>query len=149
MRLVLIALVVALLALDLARTGSDEFSCRAEIARAEEEIGILRRHCDDLRVGTQVRLFARVRDTEIDPGAELSPLELTRRPTPWERAVQGEETGNRAYAIEKLAPPRGWRLGDWLRAREGGIDVLSSTYAARSGERVDVATEVEIRRNRR
>lgn len=145
----MIALVVALLALDLARTGSDEFACRAALARAEEEIGILLRHQDDLRVGTQVRLFARVRETGIDPGTELSPLQLTRRPTPWERAVETEESGNRAYAVEKLVPLRGWRLGDWLRAREARIEGMTSSRAARSAARMHRETEVENRRNRR
>jgi hypothetical protein len=118
-RISLIALAVAALATDLVRTGSDELAHRAEIARAEDEIVVLRRHHADLRIATQRRILARIGASGLTPGEELARLELRREATPWER--DRPERQNRAYASETGWPTR-IGLEEWLRAREGTID---------------------------
>jgi len=121
-RVVIIALVVAFLAFDLVRLGSVEYAYRAEIARAEEEIGILRRHRADLRVGTQQRLIACIGPSRVTAGGELARLELRRESTPWEGAVGLADRLPSALAVARAETTIGRVLGDWLEVREGAGD---------------------------
>jgi len=126
-RIALAATVVALLAFDLARLGCVELAYRAEIERAEEEIGILRRHRADLRSGTQQRLIASLGPSRVIASGELARLDLRREPTPWE---QGTREGSvrladrlpSALAVARADTTLGRVLGEWLDVREGTDD---------------------------
>jgi hypothetical protein len=118
-RVAIVALVVAVLAFDLVRLGSLEYAYRAEMARAETEIGILRRHRADLRVGTQQRLIASVGRSRVDAPERLAHLELRRESTPWEDSTGLAERLPSALAVARAETTIGRVLGEWLDLREG------------------------------
>lgn len=121
-RVVLASMVAALLAFDLVQMGSVEYAYRAEIARAEEEIGILRRHRADLRAGTQARMLALIGASGVTPGSELARLELRRQATPWEVRAGSGRALPRVYAIARADETIGRAIEEWLDVREGAGD---------------------------
>jgi hypothetical protein len=121
-RVALAAAVVAFLAFDLVRLGSVEYAYRAEIARAEEEIGILRRHRADLRAGTQQRLIASIGASRVTAAGELARLEMRREATPWEGATGIVDRLPTALAVARAETSLARVLGEWLEVREGADD---------------------------
>ncbi len=112
----LIASVFGGVAFDVVHEGSEEYACKSEIARVQQEIALLRHHIDDYQVGIQQRLLARVPTTGIGFGDAIVRLDAPRQPTLWERSEAVESSGRRAFASE-TEEGRSLSLADWLQAR--------------------------------
>lgn len=115
-RWILVASVFGGVAFDVVRQGSEEYACKSEIARVEQEIDLLRQRRADLQVGLQQRLMARMPIVEFDLGAPIVHTEVPRRSTLWEQSAQNEGVTQRAFASEEVPDTR-LTLADWIDAR--------------------------------